>query len=83
MHARGANVALSGSSRTACGERRASWRARGRFEADVTDLEALEAAVQGTVERFGAIDVAVANAGIAFTGTLASAPSSRSSARSA
>ena len=27
-----------------------------------------------TVERFGGIDVAIANAGIAYTGTLASAP---------
>jgi NAD(P)-dependent dehydrogenase (short-subunit alcohol dehydrogenase family) len=44
------------------------------FEADVTDLDALERAVQATVERFGGIDVPIANAGIAFTGTLASAP---------
>jgi NAD(P)-dependent dehydrogenase (short-subunit alcohol dehydrogenase family) len=38
------------------------------FEADVTDHEQLEAAVAGTVERFGGIDVAVANAGIASAG---------------
>jgi NAD(P)-dependent dehydrogenase (short-subunit alcohol dehydrogenase family) len=30
--------------------------------------------VQATVERFGGIDVAIANAGIAFTGSLAKAP---------
>jgi NAD(P)-dependent dehydrogenase (short-subunit alcohol dehydrogenase family) len=30
--------------------------------------------VRATVERFGAIDVAIANAGISFTGSLASAP---------
>ena len=33
--------------------------------ADVTDRDAMEAAVAATVERFGALDVAVANAGIA------------------
>jgi NAD(P)-dependent dehydrogenase (short-subunit alcohol dehydrogenase family) len=35
------------------------------FEADVTDLAALEQAAGRTVERFGGIDVVVANAGIA------------------
>ena len=34
------------------------------FEADVRDIGALEQAVDGTVERLGGIDVAVANAGI-------------------
>ena len=34
------------------------------FEADVTDPESLAAAVDGTVERFGGIDVAMANAGV-------------------
>jgi NAD(P)-dependent dehydrogenase (short-subunit alcohol dehydrogenase family) len=42
------------------GEANAVW-----FEADVTDLTALEAAAAGTVERFGGIDVTIANAGIA------------------
>jgi NAD(P)-dependent dehydrogenase (short-subunit alcohol dehydrogenase family) len=75
LHARGANVALVGlepelleEKAARLGERAAS------FEADVTDIEALRRAVQRTVERFGGIDVAIANAGIAFTGTLASAP---------
>ena len=40
------------------------------FEADVTDWDALERAVEGTVERFGGIDAVVANAGIAPTGTV-------------
>jgi NAD(P)-dependent dehydrogenase (short-subunit alcohol dehydrogenase family) len=35
------------------------------FEADVTDLAALERAAERTAERFGGIDVVVANAGIA------------------
>ncbi len=75
LHARGANVALVGleperlqENAERLGER-ASW-----FEADVTDLGALQAAVAQTVERFGAIDVAIANAGISFSGTLATAP---------
>jgi NAD(P)-dependent dehydrogenase (short-subunit alcohol dehydrogenase family) len=41
------------------------------FEADVTDQAALDAAVAGTVEKLGGIDVVVANAGIAPFGTLA------------
>ena len=48
--------------------------ARRAFEADVTDFDALQRAVGGTVERFGGIDVAIANAGVAFTGSLATAP---------
>ena len=34
------------------------------FEADVTDRASLEEAVDGTVERFGGIDVCISNAGI-------------------
>lgn len=41
------------------------------FEADVTDVAALERAVSGTLDRFGRIDVVVANAGIAPMGTVA------------
>ena len=48
-----------------CGD--AAW-----FEADVTDRDALESAVEGTVERFGGIDVVMANAGIAGVGTVRS-----------
>jgi NAD(P)-dependent dehydrogenase (short-subunit alcohol dehydrogenase family) len=40
------------------------------FECDVTDWSALEAAAAGTVERFGGIDVVIANAGIAPWGTI-------------
>jgi NAD(P)-dependent dehydrogenase (short-subunit alcohol dehydrogenase family) len=42
------------------------------FEADVTDLPGLEAAVEGTVGRFGGIDAVVANAGVAPTGLVRS-----------
>ena len=51
------------------GAGRAAW-----FEADVTDIDALRRAVDGTAERFGGIDVAIANAGLAFMGPLSSAP---------
>jgi NAD(P)-dependent dehydrogenase (short-subunit alcohol dehydrogenase family) len=76
LHAKGANVVLVGlePDRLAAlaqrlGETRSMW-----VEADVTDLEALQSAVAGAVERFGGIDVAIANAGLAFSGTLAGAP---------
>lgn len=48
---------------------RAAW-----FEADVTDYDALVAAVDGTIARFGAVDVAIANAGIQFMGRMATMP---------
>ncbi|MEV4421180.1 SDR family oxidoreductase [Patulibacter sp. NPDC049589] len=44
------------------------------FEADVTDQEAIEAAVRGTAEQLGGIDVVVANAGVANNGTVAVNP---------
>lgn len=69
LAARGANVALAGLEpeeleRVArqCGTN-AAW-----FECDVTDWDALERAVEGTVERFGGLDVVMANAGIAAGG---------------
>ncbi len=75
LHGKGANVALVGleperlkALASELGERALA------LEADVTDLSALEAAVAATVERFGGIDVGIANAGIAFTGPLATAP---------
>ncbi len=75
LHSKGANVALVGleperleASAAQLGDRAIA------IEADVTDFEALERAVAVTVERFGGIDVGVANAGIAYTGPLASAP---------
>jgi len=73
LHARGANVVLVGLEPEQLEQRaaelgdRAAW-----FEADVTDLEALEDAVAGAVERFGGIDVVIANAGVAPNGSIAS-----------
>lgn len=75
LHGKGANVALVGleperlrALAAQLGERAIA------LEADVTDLSALQDAVAATVERFGGIDIGVANAGIAFTGPLATAP---------
>jgi NAD(P)-dependent dehydrogenase (short-subunit alcohol dehydrogenase family) len=75
LHARGANVALVGlepellhALAERLGERALP------IEADVTDYDALQDAVAQTVERFGGIDVGIANAGISFTGPLSSAP---------
>jgi NAD(P)-dependent dehydrogenase (short-subunit alcohol dehydrogenase family) len=71
--AAGANVALVGLEpeeleRVAaqCGREAAA------FECDVTDWGALESAVAGAVERFGGIDVVMANAGIAPVGMVRS-----------
>ncbi len=44
------------------------------YECDVTDQTALDAAVASTVDRFGGIDVVVANAGVANLGTVAVGP---------
>jgi NAD(P)-dependent dehydrogenase (short-subunit alcohol dehydrogenase family) len=66
MHIRGASVAvvdLDAEQAREAAERIGS-RAIG-IGADVTDAGAMQAAVAETVERFGGLDVAVANAGIA------------------
>ena len=75
LHAAGANVALVGLEPERLEElaarrgERVAW-----FEADVTDYDALRAAVDATIARFGAIDVAIANAGIQFMGRMATMP---------
>jgi NAD(P)-dependent dehydrogenase (short-subunit alcohol dehydrogenase family) len=72
LYAKGAQVSLVGLEPELLAQRatelgpRAAW-----FEADVTDVDALRSAVDGTVERFGGIDVLIANAGIAPIGTVA------------
>ncbi|MDQ2582886.1 SDR family oxidoreductase [Saccharothrix yanglingensis] len=71
LAAKGARVALVGLE----GEqlREVAEQCGGRaWEADVTDWDALEAAVAGVVEHFGGIDVLVANAGVAATGFIRS-----------
>ncbi|RKT51631.1 short-chain dehydrogenase/reductase [Saccharothrix australiensis] len=67
LAAGGARVALVGLEGDEL--RRVAERCGGRaWEADVTDWQALEAAVEGVVGHFGGIDVVVANAGVAATG---------------
>src|SRR4051794_19782681 len=65
-YSRGASVALVGRRKqplldlaASLGERAAA------FEADVTDMEALNAASADAAERFGGIEVVISNAGIA------------------
>ncbi len=76
LHAGGAKISLVGlepdllAERVqSLGEDRAAW-----FEADVTSVEQLQAAVDGTVAKFGGIDVAIANAGVHFVGSFEAAP---------
>ena len=72
LYAKGAQVSLVGIEPELLEQRahelgqRAAW-----FEADVTDTDALRRSVEATVERFGGIDVVIANAGIAPIGTVA------------
>lgn len=78
FHRRGANVALVGleperlAARVEALGDRAAW-----FEADVCDNNAVEAAVEGTVDLFGGIDVAMANAGLGYPGSLQHQPLDR------
>jgi NAD(P)-dependent dehydrogenase (short-subunit alcohol dehydrogenase family) len=75
LHAKGANVALVGLEPDRLEELAAELGDRAaHFEVDVTDYDALERAVRATIERFGAIDVGIANAGVQFNGALATTP---------
>jgi NAD(P)-dependent dehydrogenase (short-subunit alcohol dehydrogenase family) len=68
---RGARVALSGIEPEELEARAAELGPpHAHFEADVTDLDSVEAAVAGTIEQFGRIDLVLANAGIAAFGTV-------------
>jgi NAD(P)-dependent dehydrogenase (short-subunit alcohol dehydrogenase family) len=78
LAARGARVALVGlepdllaslAEELGAGGSDVAW-----FEADVTDRDALDRAVAATVERFGGIDVVIANAGVAPVGTVTTLP---------
>jgi NAD(P)-dependent dehydrogenase (short-subunit alcohol dehydrogenase family) len=75
LHAAGANVALVGLEPDRLEELAARLGDRAvALEADVTDVDALDRAVRDTVARFGSLDVAIANAGIAYVGAIATAP---------
>jgi NAD(P)-dependent dehydrogenase (short-subunit alcohol dehydrogenase family) len=75
LHAGGANVALLGIEperlEELAGELgdRVFWR-----EVDVTDAEAVRGAVGDAAEHFGGIEIAVANAGVHWTGPMATTP---------
>jgi NAD(P)-dependent dehydrogenase (short-subunit alcohol dehydrogenase family) len=75
LYRKGANVALVGLEPQRLEALAAELGDRAlALEADVSDYDALQRAVDAAVERFGAIDVGIANAGIAFTGPLATTP---------
>jgi NAD(P)-dependent dehydrogenase (short-subunit alcohol dehydrogenase family) len=68
LHSRGASVALIDLDEDLAKEAAERIAADGRvlgIGADVTDRDAMEAAVQETVDAFGGLDIVVANAGIA------------------
>jgi NAD(P)-dependent dehydrogenase (short-subunit alcohol dehydrogenase family) len=72
LYAKGAEISLVGIEPELLEQRAQELGPRAAsFEADVTDTEALRRAVDATVERFGGIDVVIANAGIAPIGTVA------------
>ena len=68
LAARGARVALVGLGADELRRVAADCPGAIVFDADVTDREALDAAVAGTVEAFGGIDTVIANAGIGAPG---------------
>ena len=75
VHAGGANVVLAGIESERLEALAAELGERAfAYEVDVTDAEALRDAVAAAKERFGGIDVAVANAGVHWTGPVAKTP---------
>ncbi|OFJ55473.1 SDR family oxidoreductase [Mycolicibacterium grossiae] len=72
LHARGARLVLTDLDADALAERAAALGTDRVLTAvaDVRDLAAMQAAVDAAVERFGGIDVVVANAGIASYGSV-------------
>src|SRR5256885_15206397 len=71
LYAKGAQVSLVGLEPELLEQRATELGPRGAwFEADVTDVDALERAVDATVERLDGIDIVIANAGIAPVGTV-------------
>jgi NAD(P)-dependent dehydrogenase (short-subunit alcohol dehydrogenase family) len=73
LYARGHELALVGLEPTELEARANELGPRAAaFECDVTDRDALARVVEDVVERFGGIDVVIANAGVATVGTVAS-----------
>ena len=65
LHERGARLALLGLEPAELEKVAAACGGAPFFECDVTDRAAVEAAVEGAVERLGGLDVFMANAGVA------------------
>ncbi len=76
LHARGHRIALVGLEPAELEARAAELgEDAAAFTCDVTDREALERTVAAVAERFGGIDVVIANAGVSTVGTVATLPS--------
>src|SRR3954467_14182809 len=72
LYARGHELALVGLEPAELGARASELGPRAAaFECDVTDRAGLATVVNDIVERFGGIDVVIANAGVATVGTVA------------
>jgi len=70
-HRRGARVALAGLEPELLADRaRQLGSETPHFECDVTDMDSVRAAVDGTAEALGGIDIVLANAGIGTYGTI-------------
>ena len=70
-HKRGAKISLSGLEPELLAEVAAKLGPdTPHFECDVTDMDSVQAAVDGTVEALGGIDIVLANAGIGTYGTV-------------
>ena len=72
LAARGMRVAMLDVDAAALEEAAATVPGAAAFPADVTDRDGLRTAVEAAVERFGGLDVAMANAGIAPVGFIRS-----------
>jgi NAD(P)-dependent dehydrogenase (short-subunit alcohol dehydrogenase family) len=72
--AKGAQVALLDMNRELLEETSAQIPGSIWFECDVTNQPSVDAAIAGTVEQFGGIDVVLANAGIGIDGTIEGLP---------
>lgn len=70
LHHRGARVALVGLEPERLADLAAELGGAPWFECDVTSWDDVDAAIAGTVEELGGIDVVVANAGINHVGTV-------------
>ena len=74
LHEKGAAVALVGLEPELLEANSARLERSAWFEADVTDTDALKDAVERAVDRFGRLDIVVANAGVHYVGAFETTP---------